>query len=231
MTSLATRARSTRGRRRDAAGTRDALLAAGADLFAERGYDGVPVQAIAQRAGVNKAMISYYFRGKRGLYLAILNATFSEIVSHVEGLADSPDPAPEVLRRVIAAVGDLAARRHPHFCTMMLREVLTGGKRLEPEVVDKPVRVLTAVRRIVERGVREGTFRPVDPVLTHVSLVGSLVFFFATTRFRQRLFADRLHIRPPEAAAYVSHIQDLISHGLAAHPANGGAAGARRATP
>jgi TetR/AcrR family transcriptional regulator len=205
-----------RGRRRDAAGTRQALLAAGADLFAERGYDGVSVWEIAKRAGVNPAMISYHFGGKRKLYLAIVGSTFSDIVSSVERVAEARRPAPELLRDVIAVVSDLATRRHPHFCTMMLREVLSGGKRLEPHLVDQPVRVLAAVRRIVERGVREGAFRPVDPVLTHLSLVGSLVFFFATARFRERVLAHgRLGIAPPDAAAYVQHIQDLISHGLA----------------
>jgi AcrR family transcriptional regulator len=57
----------------------------------------VPVWVIAQKAGVNKAMINYYFGGKRKLYLAIVSATFSEIVASVERLADSPPPAPEVL--------------------------------------------------------------------------------------------------------------------------------------
>src|SRR5215475_10886660 len=90
------------GRRRDAARTRDALIAAGTGLFAERGYDGVPVATIALQAKVNKAMISYHFGGKRGLYLAIVTATFSEIVSRVEALADSPRPAPDLLREFVA---------------------------------------------------------------------------------------------------------------------------------
>jgi AcrR family transcriptional regulator len=212
-----TRMRGPRGRRRGAPGTREALLAAGTELFAERGYDGVPVWAIAQAAGVNKAMISYHFGGKRKLYLAIVNATFAEILATVESLAASSRPAPELLRELIAAVGETVTRRHPHFCTMMLREVLAGGKHLEPELIDKPVRMLAAVQRIVARGVREGSFRPVDPLLTHLSLVGSLVFFFATGRFRERVLADRrLAIEPPDAAAYVKHIQDLVTHGLAA---------------
>ena len=88
------------GRRRDTAATRDALIAAGTELFAESGYDGVPVWAIAQKAGVNKAMISYHFGGKRKLYLAIVGASFSEIVASVERLADSPRPAPDVLREL-----------------------------------------------------------------------------------------------------------------------------------
>jgi AcrR family transcriptional regulator len=190
------------GRRRDAAGTREALLTAGAALFAERGYEGVPVRAIAQRAGVNKTMINYHFGGKRKLYLAILNATFGEVVPRVEGLAASAAPAPDLLRQLIAVVGDAATRRHPHFPAMMLREVLTGGKHLDPAVVDKPRRVLAAVQRIVERGVREGAFRPVDPLLTHLSLVGSLVFFFATAGFRERVLADgRLGIKPPPTSS------------------------------
>jgi TetR/AcrR family transcriptional regulator len=212
-------------RRRDAAATREALLAAGAELFAERGYDGVPVAAIATRAGVNKAMINYHFGGKRKLYLAIVSATFGDIIVHVEALAESPRPAPEVLRELIAAVGDLATRRHPHFCAMMLREVVAGGKHLDPDLIEKPARVLGAVQRIVARGVAEGDFRPVDPLLTHLSLVGSLVFFFATERFRERVLgARRPPIAPPPAAAYVKHMQDLLTHGLAAERRDDGAA-------
>lgn len=209
--------RSGQARRRDAAATREALVAAGTELFAERGYDGVPVAAIAQKADVNKAMINYHFGGKRKLYLAIVSATFAEIVARVERLADSPRPAPEVLRELIAAVGEVATRRHPHFCSMMLREVVAGGRNLDPELIDKPARILGAVQRIVARGVSDGDFRPVDPLLTHLSLVGSLVFFFATTRFRERVLAKRRPaIKPPDAAAYVKHVQDLLTHGLAA---------------
>src|SRR5215470_3099507 len=191
-----------RARRRDPAATRQALLTAGTELFAERGYDGVPVAAIAARAGVNKAMINYHFGGKRKLYVAIVSATFGEIV---------------------ALVGDVATRRHPHFCTMMLREVVAGGKHLESEVMDKPVRILEAVQSIVARGVREGDFRPVDPLLTHLSLVGSLVFFFATRRFRERILAKRRPpLTPPDPEAYVKHTQELLTHGLAATRPDGG---------
>ena len=223
---------SERARRRDAAGTREALLAAGTDLFAEHGYDGVPVAAIADRAGVNKAMINYHFGGKRQLYLAIVSATFAEIVASVERLAESPRPAPELLRELIAVVSDAVTRRHPHFCTMMLREVLAGGVHLEPVLVAHPVRMLAAVQGIVARGVREGDFRPVDPVLTHLSLVGSLVFFFATQRFRERVLAQRRPaVKPPDAAAYVKHMQDLLTHGLAAQGPGGARGASRRRRP
>src|SRR5258708_15284025 len=171
-------------RRRDAAATRDALVAAGAELFAERGYDGVPVTAIAQKAGVNKAMINYHFGGKRKLYLAIVSATFTEIVAGVEKLAESRRPAPEVLRELIAVVGETATRRHPHFCSMMLREVVAGGPHLDPEVLDKPPRILGARQRIVARGVGAGALPPAQPPPPQLSPVGSLAFFLPTAPFR-----------------------------------------------
>jgi hypothetical protein len=100
---------------------------------------------------------------------------------------------------------------------MMLREALAGGKHLEDETLAYPLRVAAVVRRIVERGVREGTFRCVDPLLTHLSLVGSLLFFFATTSLRRRLLAGgRLRGRAPDTSRYVTHMQNLLVDGLVA---------------
>src|SRR5262245_8697175 len=212
--------RSTRPRPcqgRDAQATRDRLLTSATQLFAARGFDGVSVAQIAQRAGVTKALINYHFGGKQKLYLAIMTSTFEEIVERVEQLAASARPAPEQLREFVALVGEMATTRRPHFPAMMLREVLGGGAHLAPEVVPYLMRVLGAVRRLVEHGVRDRTLRPVDPIFTHLSLVGSLLFFFATAPFRERLAsAPDSPLRTRPAAEYVRHVQELITRGLAA---------------
>ena len=221
---LAVRRPVTLRRRRDPDGTREALIAAGTALFAERGYDGTPVSAIAEAAHVNKAMINYHFGGKRKLYLAIVTAAFQDIVARAERLTEDDRPAPDLLREMIALVAQTAIQRNPHFPAVMLREVLAGGKHLGSDTMTYPLRVAAVVRHIVERGVREGSFRPVDPLLTHLTVVGSLLFFFVSARLRARLTVEgRLPRQVPGAAAYVRHIQELIIHGLAA-PArtNGG---------
>jgi TetR/AcrR family transcriptional regulator len=203
-------------RQRDAARTREALIAAGTALFAERGYDGVPVAELAEKAGVNKAMINYHFGGKRQLYVDIVSGVFTEIVAQVERLGGEDRPALQLLREVVAVVGD-TNRRNPHFCTMMLREVVAGGHHFESELIQYPARMLAAVQRIVARGIRKGELRPVDPLLTHLSLIGSLVFFFATQPFRDRVLAEKNPAGPaPDPAAYVKHVQELLTHGLAA---------------
>jgi AcrR family transcriptional regulator len=210
-------ARRPGGRPRGAEFTRDSLLAAATQLFAARGFDGVSVAQIAQRAGVTKALINYHFGGKQKLYEAIMASTFSEIAERMERLAASDRPATEQLREFVALVGEMATTRRPHFPAMMLREVLAGGAHLAPEVVPYLVRVLGAVRRIVEHGIRDGTLRPVNPIFTHLSLVGSLLFFFATTAFRERLAEtlDATFLTPP-ASEYVRHVQEVIARGLAA---------------
>src|SRR5262245_16576227 len=134
--------RALRTRGRDAQSTREGLLAAATQLFAARGFDGVSVTQIAQRAGVTKALVNYHFGGKRKLYLTIMTSTFSEIVERVEHLAASAHPAPEQLREFVALVGEMATTRRPHFPAMMLREVLAGGAHLAPAVVRCWMRVL-----------------------------------------------------------------------------------------
>jgi TetR/AcrR family transcriptional regulator len=213
------RARGSR-RRRDPEATREALLLAGTQLFAERGYDGAALSAIADKAGINKAMVSYHFGGKRKLYAAIVTATLGDIVARAEKLPASNRPAPELLRKLIALVAETATRRNPHFPAMMLREALAGGEHLAAETIAYPLRIADVVRRIVERGVREGSFRQVDPLLTHLSLVGGLLFFFATKGLRERLFAEgRIRAKAPDAPGYVKHMQDLVVNGLAARSA------------
>jgi AcrR family transcriptional regulator len=60
------------GRRRDKEATKQALLAAGLRVFAERGYDAATTREVAQTAGVNEQLIQRYFGGKEGLLLAII---------------------------------------------------------------------------------------------------------------------------------------------------------------
>src|SRR5688572_5737833 len=200
------------------AGTRDDLLRAGAQVFAEHGFDGATAERIAARAGTTKAMINYHFRSKQGLYEAILLSTFTELAGRIDAVRASGGPAPEQLRAFIDAFAGEAALR-PTFPPMMVREVLSGGAHLPEQAFLRVMGVMGVLRGVVEQGVKEGTFRPVDPLLTHLSLVGILLFFFATEPFRRKA-APRIGVKggPPTTAAFVAHVQELMVRGLAATP-------------
>ena len=202
------------------AGTRDDLMVAGAQVFAERGFDGATAERIAARAGTTKAMINYHFRSKQGLYAAILLSTFTELAGRIDAVRARGGSAPDQLRAFIDAFAGEAALR-PTFPPMMVREVLSGGAHLPAQAFLRVMGVLGVLRTIVEQGVKEGTFRPVDPLLTHLSLVGILLFFFATEPFRRKA-APRIGVAggPPSPAAFVAHVQELMVRGLAATAAS-----------
>ncbi|HVR72328.1 MAG TPA: TetR family transcriptional regulator [Vicinamibacteria bacterium] len=197
------------------AGTRGDLLRAGAEVFAERGFDGATAERIAERAGATKAMINYHFRSKQGLYEAILLSTFTELAGRLDAVRAKGGAAPDQLRAFVDVFAGEAAL-HPTFPPMMVREVLSGGTHLPEQALLRVVGVMGVVRSIVEQGVKEGSFRPVDPLLTHLSVVGMLLFFFAAEPFRRKA-APRIGLKggPPSAAAFVAHVQELMVRGLA----------------
>lgn len=85
-------------RRRDSAASRDRLLAAASELFADRGYDQATSRDIGERAGVDPTMIARYFGGKAQLFIAVLRSL------------EPPDQpldllAPERLRSLIERTG------------------------------------------------------------------------------------------------------------------------------
>lgn len=199
--------------RRDPLATRRALLRAGAELFSERGFDGVPIEEVADRAGVNKALISYHFRGKRGLYVAILESAFAAMAERLKAIEAGARDAREALHAYVLAFGEMT-RESPGFPTLFLREVLRTG--IEPAVLPHLLEIIGVSRRLAERGTREGLFRPVDPLLMHFGLVGSLVFFFATEPARRRAVAlGRVPFAMPDSSAFLRYLEELTLRGLA----------------
>ncbi|CUU54817.1 regulatory protein, tetR family [Parafrankia irregularis] len=97
-------------RRRDAARSRQALLSAAADLFAERGYAGTAIRSVGDRAGVDPALIARYFGGKEGLYQAVLAADplLGQSAGDHPGPADAPSPAQPGDATSASAAGSVA---------------------------------------------------------------------------------------------------------------------------
>jgi TetR/AcrR family transcriptional regulator len=198
--------------KRDPEATRQALLRAGAELFAERGFDGVPIGDVAGRAGVNKALISYHFGGKRGLYVAILDSAFTSIAERLKAIEAAAPSAREALHAYVLTF-EQVTRERPGFPTLFMREVLSTG--IEPAVLPRLLEIIGVSRRLADRGAREGLFRRVDPLLLHFGLVGSLVFFFATEPARRRAAAEgRVPFVAPDPKAFVRYLEELTLRGL-----------------
>jgi AcrR family transcriptional regulator len=87
-------------------GTKDRLLAAAGELFAERGFHGTTIRDIAARAGVNVAAGNYHYGSKKALYLEVLRANFAEIraLLRARGAARPEGQLPRLSRRRLVAL-------------------------------------------------------------------------------------------------------------------------------
>jgi AcrR family transcriptional regulator len=83
--------RRRRGRRPGGADTREALLSAARAEFAERGFDGATVRVIADRAGVDPAMVNHWFGGKEALFTAALDLPMDPGTLIAEVVPGDPD--------------------------------------------------------------------------------------------------------------------------------------------
>lgn len=193
-------------------------MLAATDLFASRGFDGASVDEIATASGVNKALINYHFGGKAGLYAAILRQVFEGVSGDLQSIRESDAAADMRLRAVIRLIGE-GIDSHPGLPQMVLREVLSGGEHLDDATLPHFLAIFGVVRSIVEEGMKSGVFRKVNPFATHLGLIGSLMFFFSTEKFRRNRIASLpIGFEQPLPADYLSHIEELMVRGLAAEP-------------
>jgi AcrR family transcriptional regulator len=201
---------------RDPEATREALMQAGTELFAARGFDGVPVEAIAERAGANKAMINYHFGGKRGLYKAILLETFEEIGAQIRAVSEEPGDAPTRIAAFIDFVLELGTTRRVAFPALFLREVMSAeGPDLE--VFKRLGTVVSSVMEIVRRGVAEGSLRAIDPFNAYFMLMAPMSLFLATQPVRNWGYEKGLlPFAPPPPAGFAEQLKDTLLRGLCA---------------
>jgi AcrR family transcriptional regulator len=199
---------------RDPEATREALLQAASELFAARGFDGVPVEAIADRAGANKAMINYHFGGKRGLYKAIVVETFREIGAAVRAIAQGPGTAPEQIGLFIDFVLELGTTRRLAFPALFLREALSA-EAPDPDVLPAVGAVVQAITGLIGQGVADGAFRPMDPLLAYFTLISPMALFLATEPLRRRAYEDGLiPFAPPSSQDFAAHVKQTLLRGM-----------------
>src|SRR5438105_12754633 len=88
----------------DSDGTREKLLQAAAEVFAETGYYGATVRQICARAGTNIALVNYHFGDKMGLYTEVLHQTVrTGHVNAIQGALDQNGAPEEILRAIVRA--------------------------------------------------------------------------------------------------------------------------------
>lgn len=163
-----------------AGGARERILAAALEVFAEQGFDGARTRDIAERAGANLGLLTYYFGGKLELWRAAVAAAFSELARELgaedpgDGAADERARLERLLRRFVHYVA-----RRPAFMRLMNDEGKRDGARMR-WLADHYVRPLAeGLRRLVEAAQARGALPPIPPVSAHYIALGAAGLVFS----------------------------------------------------
>lgn len=186
--------------RRDSSDVMKRILDAATEEFASQGLAGARMDDIAARAGVSKALIYYHVPDKESLYASVMGETLDAARARLlETIGDAQDPE-ERLRLAIRAIAELASTT-PHFAPLMLREIATGGAGLPDEILARMRTVFGVIGEVLNKGIAAGTFRDVDPVVTHMLVAGGVLVLIAGTPIRQRVRGSRKDERIPDEVA------------------------------
>ena len=189
-------------------GRKEEILDAAANLFSEKSYHDVTMDQIANYVGVAKGTLYLYFNSKEKLYLEILEDTFGEIESILEKEIAKDDPAPEKLRKVLRLIFQF------YFQHMDVLRILS---RDETHLIREHYeftehwrhRRVKLYQKILEKGIKEGSFRPANTKLTAqiiFGLVGSVTSFYQSDK---------------NAGDIAEEVYAMIAEGITVHSAAG----------
>jgi len=198
------------GERRD---SRTILFDATATLLSERSTIEVSLSEIAQRSGLNSALIKYYFGSKEGLLLALLERVAERSMADLAALVGMDISAEQKLRIHIGGIIN-TYYRSPYVNRLINYMIVQGDKASSERVAKIFVEpMIAAYRAIVAQGLDEGTFRPLDPGMLYYSVVGACEhIFYAGYSLPTTLGMTELTEQVRQQ--YVQHVLDLVFHGV-----------------
>jgi AcrR family transcriptional regulator len=168
----------------DAERSKSDILAVATEEFATHGLSGARVDAIAERTRTSKRMIYYYFSGKEGLYRAVLEKAYSEIRS-LDSQVSIEEAAPaEAIRRIVEITFDYD-ETHPYFISLVIVENIHHGKNIAklPSIRQRNSSVIRVLTSILERGAKQGVFRPDVSALDLHLFISAFCTFRVANRF------------------------------------------------
>lgn len=202
-------------RKRDPQATRQRLLDAAIEVFSLHGPEGATIDAICDKAGLNKRLAYHYYGSKEGLYREALRAVYDQFFSFEIGLASMLLPPEELLETLVRRYYQFLAE-HTEFVRLISFENLNGGKvARQLSLEGKKAPVTTALQLALQKGQAEGRFRTGIDVTELLVSIFSLCFFYFSNQYTmgQFLGLDSL-ARRTDLEHRVGHVVGLLLHGI-----------------
>jgi TetR/AcrR family transcriptional regulator len=138
------------------------ILAAAEEVFAQHGYNGTTLDLIAERAGLSKQNLLYYFPSKKLLYQSVLESVLDNWLEFM-ALLDQPgkDPATKLEHYIRGKIE--FSRTRPNGSKVYANEIISGAPHLSATMKERLLHHLDADLKLVNRWIAEGKMDAIDP--------------------------------------------------------------------
>lgn len=168
--------------------TEEKILNAAQTVFIHKGMDGARMQEIADEAGINKALLHYYFRTKEKLFSAIFKKVFTQIFPNLMTLATSELPIEEKLRVFVEKYMELLLK-NPFLPTFILKEMNRDPDFLATIIKSNGVKP-NVIFAMFEKEMEAGKIRRMDPRDLLVNILGLSIFPIAAKPLMTIMFFE-----------------------------------------
>lgn len=138
--------------------TKDDILQAALELFAEKGYHNTSMSAIADQAGVGKGTLYWHFSSKEELFQMLIMERGKSLFQKLH-TSFSQDLSPEVILKDLIHVIVTFIVEHRLLALVMLNDILKTGDEFKKMICQKHIYLIHAVQQLIERGMEDGVFR------------------------------------------------------------------------
>jgi AcrR family transcriptional regulator len=198
-------------RLRDADRSQATILAAARDEFAEHGLGGARMDRIAERAGLNKRLIYYYFADKEQLFRAVLEQAYLHIRGEERKLNLLALKPADAVRRLVEFTWNYYLA-HPEFLSLLNSANLHRARHLEgsERLREMNSPLIATLGEILEQGRKDGSFRGgIDPVQLYVSIAGLSYFYLSNNHTLSAIFGRDL-MASKARSERLSHMVELV---------------------
>lgn len=158
----------------------DKILEAATVLFSHDNFSSVSIKQIAAASGVNSALISYYFGGKKNLYQEVLYTEAEKFLKLQDKIRQRNESPLTKLRSYVDSIAQMQ-RAHPYNIHLIYRELLSPQPMFENYVRNKLYRIHQFMSELVDEAIACGEIQTnIKPTHVAFTLEGIIMFFFLT---------------------------------------------------
>ncbi len=192
------------------------IIEAATAVFTEKGKDGARMQEIADKAGINKALLHYYFRSKNKLFQIVFIYQFKKLIANIFSAVDDDDNFYNFLQTFVSGYIKYVGPRKN-----LLRFVIWEIGRENPEAFSNIKSAFTEqgyndnpIIQKTKQAIKSGQIKAIDPVHFTLSLLSMCVFPFITYQFIGKLIPGADIENPDFLDKRADEIVNMVWNGI-----------------